>query len=365
MLGDGQFDRFSAARRTRRYKRTTETPEVTSPELVAEKEVIKPNLFNVETSSPVNAVDAASDRETRLQAWKERLKTQSEDVLKNNRRSRNQTSVSQDDIKKALDLAAPTSPISIANLDSAGGRANTATSYINPETSNTGRKTKEHDNDEGFEETQSLMSESPSQGASSGGNYETDLVDAAADYKKTKTTANDAVKPSKTNTKSVVNQTKTNRSFDRNSALRQTTQDIANKKSVIPRRSGSLRKTGSQNSVNNKKNNVQRSGSRNSIVSSRSSLNSATSTSTVKRLPLKVNNANVGSKPAQKTPNNKINNTNVKVANSTKRAVLPTTATQKPPRPSLSSFMKPTTSSATKTTVLPSRMQSSSFRSKH
>lgn len=365
VLGDGQFDRFSAARRTRRYKRNTETPEIASPELVAEKEVIKPSLFNVETSSPVNA--ATDDRETRLQAWKERLKTQSEDVLKN-RRSRNQTSVNQEDIKKALDLAAP---ISIANMDATGSRpTTTTTTYINPETSNSTRKTKEHDNDEGFEETQSLMSESPSQGASSGGNYETDLVDAAAHYEKPnkpKPTTNETAKTNKSTTKTATNQTKTNRNFDRNSSLRQTTQEIANKKSVIPRRSGSLRKTGSQNNVTNKKNNVQRSGSRNSIVSSRSSLNSATSSSTVKRLPIKANNANVSSKPAQKTPNNKINNTNVKIGNNTKRAVLPNvaTATQKPPRPSLSSFMKPTTSSATKTTVLPSRMQSSSFRSKH
>lgn len=44
---------------------------------------------------------------------------------------------------------------------------------------------KEHDNDEGFEETQSLMSESPSQGASSGGNYEPDDP-TLLDFPKTK-----------------------------------------------------------------------------------------------------------------------------------------------------------------------------------
>lgn len=359
VLGDGQFDRFSATRRTRRYKRTTETPEVTSPELVAEKEIIKPNLFNIETSSPVS-VDSASERETRLQAWKERLKTQfDQNCDTKNRRTRHQTSINQDDIKKALNLATPSSPISIANMD------------VSNTTSNTNRKTKEHDNDEGFEETQSLMSESPSQGASSGGNYETDLVDSShvvADYNKVKPKIKDPVKNEiskshkPTTRTTVTNQIKTNRNFDRNSALRQTTQEIS-KKSVIPRRSGSLRKiNSSQNNQNNKKNNVQRSGSRNSIVSSRSSLNSATSSSTVKRLPLKTNNAiTVNNKPAQKTPNNKIVNSSVKPSGSAKRTAIPNvTATQKPPRPFISSFMKPTTSSATKSTVLPSRMQSRS-----
>ena len=50
-LGDGQFDRFSSARRTRRYKKTSDyssdrdeeplirRPEVVSPELVSEKQV--------------------------------------------------------------------------------------------------------------------------------------------------------------------------------------------------------------------------------------------------------------------------------------------------------------------------------------
>lgn len=376
VLGDGQFDRFSAARRTRRYKRNTETAEVTSPELVAEKEIIKPmmNQFSVETSSPVVNVDGA---ETRLQAWKERLnKTQVDEVK--NKRSRHQTSVvNQEDVKQALGLVVTSSaPISIASMDVAGGGSR---SYLNAETTTTGnRKTKEHDNDEGFEETQSLMSESPSQGASSGGNYEADLVDAAHVYNKTKPkakNANSSSEISKTvKTKSVATAAKpnNNRNFERNNILRQTTQEISNKnKSVIPRRSGSLRKTGSQANVgNNKKNNVQRSGSRNSIVSSRSSLNSATSSSTVKRLPIKANTAVNSNKTAQKTiiPNNKIvNSNNVKSSMNTKRAAALTnvsTATQKPPRPSLSSFMKPTTASATKSTVLPSRMQTSSFRSK-
>lgn len=377
VLGDGQFDRFSAARRTRRYKRNTDNTEVTSPELVAEKEIIKPNIFNVESSSPVST-DSVTERETRLQAWKDRLKTQSEqNVEQKNRRSRHQTNINQDDIKKALALTTPSSAISIANM--ADRRP---TTYINPEATSkieiTNRKTKEHDNDEGFEETQSLMSESPSQGASSGGNYEADMVDAthvvvASKPKRLEikdTTTNEITKPSRPNSKGATSNqmiNRSNRNFERNSALRQTTQEISKNKSVIPRRSGSLRKTGSQSSVTNKKNNVQRSGSRNSIVSSRSSLNSATSSSTVKRIPLKTNSAGANVKPAQKTPNNKFINSNIKSGSTSKRAAAPSnaTTTQKPPRPSLSSFMKPTTSSATKSTVIPSRMQNSNFRSKN
>lgn len=378
-LGDGQFDRFSAARRTRRYKRTTENAEVTSPELVAEKEIIKPNPFNMETSSPVNSPDSAMDREARLQAWKERLKTKSELVGDGKtRRARHQTDVNQEDIKKALDLTGASSPISIANMDASSSATNGA--YIAEASS---KKTKEHDNDEGFEETQSLMSESPSQGASSGGNYETDLVDSAhvADYAgKSKRMTSLEMKEglaapaggiSKSNKPAANPQTnhRSNRNFERNGVLRQTTQEVSKNKSVIPRRSGSLRKTGSQSSVsNNKKNNVQRSGSRNSIVSSRSSLNSATSSSTVKRMPPKSNAASASGKPVlQKTPNSKVGNvSSVKSGNNIKRNVVTSNAasTQRPPRPSLSSFMKPTTSSATKN-VIPSRMQSSNFRSKN
>lgn len=351
VLGDGQFDRFSATRRTRRYKRNAENAEVTSPELVAEKEIIKPNLFNVETSSPVN-VDCVADRETRLQVWKERLKGQSEqngESKGQNRRSRHQTNISQEDVKKALNLNL-SSPISISKMTESSNKIDIPN-----------RKTKEHDNDEGFEETQSLMSESPSQGASSGGgNYETDLVDSpqviVPDFKTKPNSKQDSPTViSKTNriTKPAVNQNQKNNRFDRNTAARQTTQETS-KKSVIPRRSASFRKTGSQNNLNGKKVPVQRSGSRNSIVSSRSSLNSATSSSTVKRLPVK--SAVAPQKPVQKAP------ASVKT-NAVKRAPSGV-AMQKPPRPSLSSFMKPTTSSATKSSVIPSRVQTG-FRLKN
>ncbi|RZC39639.1 FH2 and/or Drf FH3 domain containing protein, partial [Asbolus verrucosus] len=271
ILGDGQFDRFSAARRTRRYKRNTESNEVASPQ---ENETVE---------SPSN-----EDRETRLKAWQEKLKSEQE-VRANQRRHRHQSSINQDEVKIALQLN-ESSKIDIPT-----------------------RKIKEHDNDEGFEESQSLMSESPSQGASSGGNYETDMVETVlSDYGKSKpmrassleskgtvdsTTSSET--PITTNRKAATKAEtpKYGRGLDRMSATRRTMQEPP-KKSVIPRRAGSLRKTESQSSVGSK-NNVQRSGSRNSIVSSKSSLNSAASTSTVKRVPLKPSNTNYYDKSQQ------------------------------------------------------------------
>ena len=57
MMGDGQFDRFSAARRTRRYKKEEVAPtsansspsatRVMSPELVSEKQVLRPATLQV------------------------------------------------------------------------------------------------------------------------------------------------------------------------------------------------------------------------------------------------------------------------------------------------------------------------------
>lgn len=404
ILGDGQFDRFSATRRTRRYKRNTENTEVTSPELVAETQIIKPNIFNLETSSPVNT-DSAVERETRLQAWKERLRTQTEPPSEpklQNRRSRNQTGINQDDLKRALTLNV-SPPITIDKPALDEEKSHVSMTYINPssnqgQTSNKidipNRKAKEHDNDEGFEETQSLMSESPSQGASSGGNYEPDLVDSAQiiveefvpskPLRVAKQQSNSSLnRESPSHSKSQSNKSsktlstsnrmqhvapKMNRNFDRTSALRQTTQEMS-KKSVIPRRSGSLRKTDSQSSVSNKKHSVQRSNSRNSIVSSRSSLNSATSTNTVKRVPLKTSNntSSANAKAVQRSPSIKGLNSSSKSGSNLKRtpSTSGTGATQRPPRPSVSSFMKPTTASATKSSVIPNRLQGSSFRSKN
>lgn len=274
VLGDGQFDRFSATRRTRRYKRTPDSD-------VAE-----------ETTKSPEPKD--EDRETRLKTWQDKLKTNQNDGEIRSRRHRHLTGINQDDVKLA------TTKIDIPR--------------------------KNNNDDEGFEESQSLMSESPSQGASSGGNYEPEDSAHIVLYTKPKPITSETPK---------VATPKIGRGLLERGGVRRTVQEPA-KKSVIPRRSGSLRKSES-------KTQVQRSSSRNSIVSSKSSLNSSASACTVKKMPVKT------SKPVQAKP--------VKRSPSTGS----TTGTR-PPRPM--SFMKPTTSSSTKVHTIGTTTKPGVFRTK-
>lgn len=114
------------------------------------------------------------------------------------------------------------------------------------------RKIKEHDNDEGFEETQSLMSESPSQGASSGGNYETDIIDSSrivvANYTKPKTMRALSVESKGTVDSTTSSETPT--SISRNNRILSQHTKLANtpKSNTRPiERSASLRKTSQDN----------------------------------------------------------------------------------------------------------------------
>lgn len=218
------------------------------------------------------------------------------------------------------------------------------------------RKTKEHDNDEGFEETQSLMSESPSQGASSGGNYENDTIDSsrivvASSLKiptkiQAKKSLGDA--QSKGNAGNSLSIPKTGRSLERSTSLRKNSQDNSASKSIIPRRSDSLRKQEHKPSTTKPPNTIQKSNSRNSIVSSRSSLNSSISTSTVKKLPLRPNTSNNVSKPVQRSPSNKSIGSMTNRSNLRRTSSNSSSISNKPPRPQGMSFMKPTASSSTK-----------------
>ncbi|VEN43413.1 unnamed protein product [Callosobruchus maculatus] len=384
VLGDGQFDRYSATRRTRRYKRPTEPSDVPQPEsVVAEKQVIK-SPTQIQVSQPV-AMETEIDRETRLKSWQEKLKSQQvEPEVRSSRRHRHQTGINQSDVEMALSLSKMND-----NEVSRG--------FIAPEpikaTSNKidipFRKTKEHDNDEGFEETQSLMSESPSQGASSGGNYDTDIMDAAkiviADYTKPKplrplsqesketidstttttsseTPVSTAKKPQPTSRSArlqSLSMPKPSKVLDRTPSLRKTSLDSSTRKSVIPKRSDSIKKSEPKTSVTPRSSTIQKSNSRNSIVSSRSSLNSATSTSTVKKLPLRPNTSSNMAKSVQRTPNSK-----TIVKPELKRTGSIGGGGNKPPRPQAMSFMKPTTSSTTKSHQLVGNSRAS-FRSKN
>lgn len=275
ILGDGQFDRFSAARRTRRYKRNTDSsspedekkPEITQ-ELVAETHVIRPSKLEVQASYPVKApaepvkpVEIIKDeKENRLKRWQDRLKNQSTDKTPTKEpkpflRMRRQTSINQEDVQKAIrELKSPTeNPTGVWSRSAYRNKSMGPSQKTEkaPERTTSPRIPKvksEHElNDEGFEETQSLNSESASQGASSGCNVECD-----SPIPKSKS----PVVPKKNSTKETRTPPRT---------------PLDPKRITTPKRASSLR--------------VERSTSRASLRSSRSSLNSSASVATVKKAP--------------------------------------------------------------------------------
>lgn len=277
ILGDGQFDRFSAARRTRRYKRTPESsspeeekkPE--SPELTAETQVIRPSKLDIQASYPIDTPKEVTkpveepvkdEKEVRLKRWQDRLKSQStqstEKPTKDNKsvpysRMRRQTSINQEDVQKAIrELKSPTqTPTGVWSRNAYRKSMNAKIDKVPIERTTSPRIPKvksEHElNDEGFEETQSLNSESASQGASSGCNMECE----SPIPKKTEI-------PKKIPTKDTKAPPRT----------------PLDPKRAFSKRASSLR--------------VERSTSRASLRSSRSSLNSSVSVATVKKAPTPV-----------------------------------------------------------------------------
>lgn len=278
ILGDGQFDRFSAARRTRRYKRNTDSsspedekkPEVVTSELVAETQVIRPSKLEVQASyavetpqevaKPIDQV-VKDEKENRLKRWQDRLKTQSaststKETKPSYSRMRRQTSINQEDVQKAIrELKSPTeTPTGVWSRNAYRKSMSSKPDRPAVERTTSPRMSKvksEHElNDEGFEETQSLNSESASQGASSGCNVECDSPVPKA--------AKTPDIPKRISTKETKTPPRT----------------PLDPKRGVPKRTSSLR--------------VERSTSRASLRSSRSSLNSSASVATVKRAPAPV-----------------------------------------------------------------------------
>lgn len=483
MMGDGQFDRFSSTRRTRRYKKNqdnsekdggishsdepniTKRSEIVSPELVPEKQIIRPTTLQVQSYSLSHSPLSPEDKESRLKKWQDRLKyrgsqdegkvteeamadiTNAGEELQNldrvpsfrtsyrykqggdqadsfklekerfgssvssdskntetRTRPRNLTNVNRErvrsmieprQVEEALKLnrenVFPNHRKSEVNrsfvLKGSGPDKHTSktsglTSYnsTNPRESHkdevlnaTSQNAKiksnfipeicvqasmpghakgsqnrnEHElNDEGFEETQSLVSETLSQETSSGCNYEIDATDSSrsksSEYKRSKGKQADIMRAdssgsgdtsSSTNapvsmTGATSGQSLANRSlassrahnrlnsiktdgisqtkirsskpveaptiFNQHSTSRLTRKNNGEeiRKSVIPLRTNSLSKTDSQSSISKsnglsqqKRRGVERSNSRSSLRSSRSSLNSSTSVTTVKNAP--------------------------------------------------------------------------------
>lgn len=338
ILGDGQFDRFSAARRTRRYKRPTDSsspeeekkPEPT-PELVAETQVIRPSKLAVETSYKTEAPPEVAkpvevtknEKENRLKRWQDRLKNQSTDKptkdTKPYLRMRRQTSINQEDVQKAIrELKSPAeTPTPVWSRDSYRKSLNSKSEKV-PERTTSPRMSKvksEHElNDEGFEETQSLNSESASQGASSGCNVECE----SPVPKITKS----PVAPKKISTKE----------------MRTPPRTPIDPKRIIPKRASSLR--------------VERSTSRASLRSSRSSLNSSASVATVKRAPpspVKPAPKPVP-KPVSRMPASRSSSSGSSIG--TSRPPLKSASTKTP----TSGFMRPTQASKGKVGLTPQQV---------
>lgn len=225
-LGDGQFDRFSSARRTRRYRKSQDddSPKSEFSEAPIEKQISRPTTLKVKPT-PVDPEDP-ENKEIRLKHWQDKLngkvtsdvetaKTlQSQDPATTEAPkkeiTRNKIPVLQSGYIRNSRLSA-TLPYSfksrtLLNSNSKSPPENCRTDEPNSRLTNirpddkdasitqvnssfipeikvralTPTKSKmEHDlHDEGFEETQSLISDSPSQTTSSGYNYDIDNVDS-------------------------------------------------------------------------------------------------------------------------------------------------------------------------------------------
>lgn len=336
-LGDGQFDRHSSARRTRRYKRPTDhsnsgaedrTPDASATETSPVK--VDQDLLDLDNIE----LPKIEDKDARLKRWQERLKSLDKDDPKHiaavkvmtrvGKVGRNLSSINQEDVREAIrNLKSPTE---------------TPERVWSPpreiiRDKNVPTKASQHElNDEGFEETQSLVSDTPSHGkeSTSSCNEQSEATTTTTGTTGKKASSSNAstvstirIRPlrltssdsaattsSETSRKKTVAGSSTvtvkqpyvqsllerNRaSLERSRSLRipSTLPGMTLRTSVLPKRTNSLRlsngQTATSSSVGPLRSRttgsveaVERSGSRTSLRSSRSSLNSAVSTNTVR-----------------------------------------------------------------------------------
>lgn len=293
-LGNGQFDRFSSARKTRRYKRPTlsnagsddQSPAPVTPE-PAEKGTTK---VYIEPKSPpvvleqINMTASSEDKDSRLKRWQERLKSLDQH---NSPTPTNTTSRSSS--RKSIASAA-VNPEEVKD----------AVHYLQRQTSKSSNKVINMEmNDEGFEESQSLVSDTPSQGKDNNSGTETNEGACGAGSVPVKRMNSSESAITTTSNESKAKPTPKGRSLTPSRHLTTRTQSLRSASATrssagtacprpnLPIRQTSLRKNDSDSMLANqaKRIPVQKSNSRNSLLSSRSSLNSAVSTSTVKKAP--------------------------------------------------------------------------------
>uniref|UniRef100_A0A182VQZ9 FH2 domain-containing protein n=1 Tax=Anopheles minimus TaxID=112268 RepID=A0A182VQZ9_9DIPT len=336
VLGDGQFDRFSSARRTRRFKRpidlgasgagsgnetttTTATTASPSPDSLPDSATQSPLLL---ASSNGNKDNAKHEQEQRLKRWQDKLKSSTETTktggtAPNGRESprshaetvlnraskvgRTISRISQEDVREAIrSLKSPTpertwSPTK--DMHQQHGKGASVTHELN---------------DEGFEETQSLVSDTPSQGKDSvsscndyGSDTKSKRVVAASPAPATKLSSHTSMVNLKTSRNSSPSMASLlmvkngSSGLERSRSLRAPPAAASSpvSKNLLPRRTASMRRgttTASSTSVDGSPSllrpiarqaqDVERSNSRTSLRSSRSSLSSAVSTNTVRKV---------------------------------------------------------------------------------
>lgn len=301
VLGDGQFDRFSSARRTRRFKRPIDLSSATED-----------NVTNATTTSPDSISDASfpiltssvectadEKKSEKLTSPKKELKSPEAVQTKETKNKVNNdvvsrigkigksiSRISQEDVREAIrSLKSPTPE-----------REWSAKDTFRPGPISNSKILAHELNDEGFEETQSLVSDTPSLTTSSCNEEakKPERVKAAIG------SASTAESPKRRPLVRPSNQLQTliqrnQQSLERSRSLRLTAPVTASRSAnSTPRRTASLRRpeTTQQTlslpkTIPNRRLDVERSNSRTSLRSSRSSLNSAVSTNTVKKMPLK------------------------------------------------------------------------------
>lgn len=305
-LGDGQFDRFSATRRTRRFKRPTDYSSGTEERTSSTTPESPPK--NSDAKETVSKRESDKKKPDRLEEWQHKIKSLDADLGKEEKKStskadaianrmgklggRSISKISQEDVRDAIrSLKSPTPDRAWdAPKDFIHNGPVTTTKIVTHEL-----------NDEGFEETQSLVSDTPSHGkdSTSSCNDVTDTktlrrkperlastdsaATSASDVSRSKRFTPSSSSKSSTNTlQSLI--VKNQQSLEKSRSLRGAPPSKISQ--IQAKRATSMRGKGESSSLNRRLD-VERSSSRASLRSSRSSINSAISTNTVRKVPLK------------------------------------------------------------------------------
>lgn len=377
VLGDGQFDRFSSARRTRRFKRPIDLSSATEDNATnaatTSPDSISDTSFPILTSSNVEVSPGASKAEKLLspskksdpkspetaQSKESKNRVNSDVVSRIGKIGKSISRISQEDVREAIrSLKSPTPEREWNPKDAFRTGPISSSKIISHEL-----------NDEGFEETQSLVSDTPSLTTSSCNEEAKTQNGKPARLAASDTAAAASSETPKRRQLRPSNQLQTliarnQQSLERSRSLR-VAPPLSGTRSAssTPRRTASLRRPESSQqtlslpkSLPNKRLDVERSNSRTSLRSSRSSLNSAVSTNTVKKMPLKPSTSATSSLPKKPlvlqnsstsaTPIRAITRVPASRSSSSGSSIGPTV--RKPPTPSSASRLSSTVSTSFK-----------------